>query len=156
MKENMNRKITLLILANIFYIFASGYMFITYEIPHKYISYGYYALLIVNVIFSIIHYKKGCYKKNVMHIFILLLIILGIISTIFAVNVKWSLLGANQRDEGLFMLIYYLSLFYLSSYLNKESKKAIIYFILLTGVVQAVYAILQVYEVPFVNKICGP
>jgi len=153
MKENINKKIVILILINIFYIFASSYMFITYNFLHKYISYGYIALLIVNTIFSVIHYKKGYYRKNITHIFILLLIILGIISTIFAVNVKCSLFGAEQRDEGLFMLIYYLSILYLSSYLNRDSKKVIINFVLLTGTVQALYAVFQVYKLPFVNII---
>lgn len=155
-KDDLIKRVSLCIMINIFYIFASSYIFATFDILHKYFSYGYYGLLIMNLIFIFFTYKKGLYKKNIIHIFIILLVLFGVISTIFAINKKVSMFGFNNRDEGLFMIIYYLSILYLGSILDNNSKKMLVYFILITGLVQCIYAILQVYKVPFVNVIYNP
>ena len=113
----------------------------------------YIGLLIVNLIVGIIRFikKKRKFKKE--YIYALLAIIFGIIATIFAINVKVSIFGLDGRYEGLLAIIYYFSLFFLSSMVEKEDKKIIVNLIIITGVLQTIYAILQIFEVSFVNKL---
>ena len=151
-----NKKLTIWIMINIFYVFVGSYLFTSGMILHKFFSYGFIPLLLINIIISIYIIKKKYYKKNISYIFILLLIICAIISTIFAVNKKVSLLGYTNRDEGLFLIVYYLSLIFLSSYINKNNKKNIILFILITGFIQCIYSICQIYNLPFVHLSYNP
>lgn len=49
-------------------------------------------------------------------------------------------------------MTYYLSLAFLSSFLKDKYKKAVIIVVLLTGFIQCIYAICQIYEVPGVMR----
>ncbi|MBQ3415916.1 MAG: O-antigen ligase family protein [Clostridia bacterium] len=77
---------------------------------------------------------------------------MGIISTIFAINPQEAFWGFRGRYEGLVQIIYYFSLTFLSSFLGKKYKKIVIISILLGGVIQCIYAICQIYEVPGIMR----
>ena len=133
------------IIANIIYIFLGNYLFHNLLIDKSIYAYGMeFVLLIINI-YIIIKLRKK-YIKNKVDIFMILITIFAIVATIFAYDKKVSLLGVENRYEGLFMIMYYLSLAYISSYIKKEDKKKIIYVILGFGVYQFLYALCQKFE----------
>lgn len=153
-----NELLTIYIAINILYIFIFSYLVIICKF--KYILFGrslIYAF-ILNLIVSIItlvYYKffKKKYKLKICDILLVVITILLIISLMFAVNFKVALYGSTNRYEGIFALLYYLSLFFLCSFINKDSKKIIAYIIILTGVFQGVFALLQITQSPMVDTV---
>ena len=77
----------------------------------------------------------------------ILILIFGVISTIFAVRPKVALWGLGSRYEGIFTIMYYFSIMFLSSFISGKYKKAIVASILLSGVIQCIYAVCQINEV---------
>ena len=104
--------------------------------------YGVPFLFILYILDLIINKKK----INYIDILIYLLIILGILSTIYAVDINTSIYGENVRNEGLLSLLsYYFILLNLKNMTNRKYKKIIIKTIISLGIVQIIYGILQVY-----------
>ena len=68
------------------------------------------------------------------------------ISVYYAYNKQVALFGYTKRNEGLFSILYYLSVMLLSSFVSPKYKKYIVNAILLCGTFQAFYAIFQKYE----------
>lgn len=94
-------------------------------------------------LFDLIFNKK---KITYIDILIYLLIILGIISTIYAVDVHTSLYGEFGRNEGLFSLLsYYFIFLNLKNMTNEKYKKILIKTIIILGIFSLIYGILQVY-----------
>lgn len=105
-------------------------------------------LMIIN--FLIIVYLKFFkkYKFEKIDIFLGLLILFGIIATIFAKDINISLYGYWKRYEGFFQLLYYYSLMFLATNVfDNVYKKSIIKFILCFGVINVFICFLQVYDV---------
>ncbi len=150
-KDKM-QKLAFWIMFNIFYIFAGSYLVTAEIISYFIFSIVYVPLLVTNIGISIVICRKGYYQKNVIHIFMVLILIFGIISTIFAVDVKTSIIGFSNRYEGLLSIMYYFSLMFLSSFLNKKYKKTIILFIVLTGIIQCFYGFLQIKQFPGIHR----
>ena len=147
LKKIRDNLIDIYIIMNILFIFISCYLRLIKVI--EYIDFGNFihvaAIInfIVIVFFIIIRkIKKDFFKFNIIDILLLLMLVFGFISTIFAYDVGLSINGVKPRYEGLFAIAYYLSLAYLSSYV--KNKKLIINVILFTGMVQTIYAICQV------------
>lgn len=81
-------------------------------------------------------------------VLIFLLIIFGIISTIFAVNVKTSIFGFYNRREGLLVIITYYILFLVSkSIKNMKYKDIILKAIIIYGLLHSVYGICQYFKI---------
>ena len=93
--------------------------------------------------------EKIMYKKiDKYDILMYLLIIFGIISTIFSVDINTSLWGFNNRNEGLFVIItYYIIFLLMHTIKDTKCKKVIIVTILLYGVCNSLYAIVQYFRV---------
>lgn len=109
-------------------------------------SYLIYALLPILLITYIIGVIKKKFKITYTDILIYILSILGIISTIFAVEVKTSIWGEVIRYEGLLALFYYYLLFLNIKNITKEKyKKNIIKVLIYTSILQFIYSLLQVY-----------
>lgn len=151
--NNKMEKLTFWILINIFYILVGSYLNTIHSISQDYFANGLIPLLVINIVISIIICKKGYYKKNIVYLFIALIILFGIISTIYAVNQEVSIFGYTQRREGLLTIIYYFSLMFLSSFVKGKNKKAIILFILITGIINCIYGIFECFGQPNVSKI---
>ena len=99
-------------------------------------------LFMLYILDIIVNGKKITY----IDILVYLLIVLGIISTIFAVDPITSLFGARTRNEGLLSLLsYYFIMLNLKNMSNEKYKNIIIKTIISLGIVQMIYAILQVY-----------
>lgn len=99
-------------------------------------------LVILYVLDMILHERKVTFIDILMY----LLIILGILSTIFAVDMKTSIYGEHARDEGLLSLLsYYFIFLNVKNISNKKYKTIIINTIIILGLVNLTYGILQVY-----------
>lgn len=109
----------------------------------------FYNLLYLLLPLEIIIYVYNLIKKNVKitkyDIFIYLLLIIGIIVTINAVDVQTSIWGAYTRDEGLLSLISYYILFLNCKSMDKKEIKIIINTLFIVGILQFVYCLLQVF-----------
>ena len=96
------------------------------------------------------------YKKKITYIDVLvyLLIILGVISTILAVDVRTSVFGAAKRNEGLLSLLsYYFIMLNIKNMSNEKYKNIIIKTIISIGIVKIIYSLLQVYtNLPFIIR----
>lgn len=108
-----------------------------YEILHLIIP-----LEIFIYIYNII--KKNI-KVNKYDIFIFILVILGIVVTINAVDPQTSFWGAYLRNEGLLAILSYYLLFLNSKVFNKDEVKKILDWLFIIGIVQFIYSILQVF-----------
>ena len=151
MKKIKEEFLTIYLITNIFFIYLLSYLKMIHTINYEKIMWTYVFLLIINIIVIVIHYIKSKYKLHSYDLLILLMIICGIISTIFAINIKVSLFGVINRNEGLLSLCYYFSIFLLSTIIPKNRKKIVVYTILVGGFLEAIYGILQSYNVSFVK-----
>lgn len=84
-------------------------------------------------------------KVNKWDIFIYILLFLGIISTINAVDRQTSFWGAYLRNEGLLTFISYYLLFLNVKVFSKEQIVKILDSLFVMGVVQFIYSFLQVF-----------
>ena len=136
------------LISNLLYILISSYLFITKITEFKYANYsiGLKNLLIVNCIILLVIIIKKKYKKNIAHIGIILAIIFGFISMWFAVDRNMALEGFKGRYEGLYSILYYLTLMLLTTFVKGKYKKYLVKTILFCGAVQAIYAICQSFN----------
>ena len=142
---------------NILFVLISSYLYTVKELKYYNFSRNYIYLLILNVIVLIVLYIfkiKRHEKLNFgsLDAFVLLLLIFGGISVIFAIKPHVALYGMPGRYEGYLMILYYFSVFMLSTYVKDKYKKIIIYFILFSGLIELIYAIMQVKNIHWVVK----
>lgn len=106
--------------------------------------------LITYIIDKIINVKK----IDIYDILIIILVIFGIISTIYAINQKVALFGTDNRNEGLLVLItYYIIFLVTKSINNKKYKNIIINAILIYGLLHTLYGICQYFRINAIFKI---
>ena len=151
-KSSKMKMLTAYIMLNIAFVTISSYLVTVKVINYKHIGRGFVALLVVNIIVALVIIIKKYYKKNIVHIFMGLIILCGVISTIFAIKPQVALWGIGGRYEGLFSIMYYFSLMFLSGFVGKKYKKIIAVTIVVTGIIQCIYAICQIYEVEGVYR----
>lgn len=122
-------------------LYLSGIIENSYDFNHVYVLWLSLPILMILYLVNLI------YKKiNYVDIIIYFLIILAIISTIFAQDVKISIFGELNRNEGLLTLLNYYFLFLNVKNINeKKYKEKIINLFIILGVIQVIYSILQVY-----------
>ena len=70
----------------------------------------------------------------------------GGIATWFAFDRKISLYGCGYRYEGLYSVLYYLSVMLLCTFVSKKYKKYLVNCILICGGFQAIYGVCQSYN----------
>lgn len=122
-------------------LYLSGIIENSYDFNHVYVLWFSLPILIILYLVNLI-YKKITYVD----IIIYFLIILAIISTVFAQDVKISIFGELNRNEGLLTLLNYYFLFLNVKNINeKKYKEKIINLFIILGVFQVIYSILQVY-----------
>jgi len=83
-------------------------------------------------LFVMLVIKRKQLKFDINDIFIFIFGIMAIISTIFSLNVKKSIIGESNRYEGLLTIITYILIYYSSKYHFKNNKK-------ITKIVMGVY-----------------
>lgn len=124
-------------------LFTAGIISDSFDINHVYLLWLSIPFLFVFYILDIIINNK---KINYIDIIVYFLIILAIISTIFAIDRNISIYGEYKRNEGLFSLLaYYLIFLNLKNITNKKYTTIIIKTIIIVGIFQVIYGILQVY-----------
>lgn len=148
----MKKLIPLYIILNIIYITITSYFYRLGTLSYNTFSKTYIILLILNILVLITLFiiKKIKNKKqnfNIIDIFLLLILLFSCISVIFSLNKNVSIFGMPGRYEGLLQILYYFSLYFLSTYVEKEYKKIIIYTIILCGIVNLIYAVFQVLKI---------
>ena len=138
-------KLSLYIIFNILFIFVFCFIREVFKTPSSDLGKMIVFFSIVNTIVSIVilvkRIKKNKYKPKIYDVMIPIIIVLLLISTIFAKNVGVSLFGIKGRYEGFFSLVYYLSLLFLSSFVDKKDKKNIVNVIIGTGIIQTIYGL---------------
>ena len=143
LKKVKDNLLVIYVIINILYMLVGSILYTRKIIKFNIFSYGYIVLLCINVLVILILFFKKKYKKKIIDIFLLLIIIFAVISTIYAYKPSKALYGEWMRYEGLFTILYYITLAFISSFIKKEDKKKIVYFIIAFGVIQTLYAICQ-------------
>lgn len=102
----------------------------------------------VSFIYMICYLVSKIDKLKYNHLYIVLLIIFGIISLIFAINKKNALFGLVTRYEGLLVIISYYMLYLVSNTIySYKGKKRVLNTLLIIGLLHSVYGILQAYHI---------
>lgn len=97
--------------------------------------------------------KKRIIKVNKFDYIVYLLLLTNIISCLFSMDYNISIFGANNRNEGLIVLLSYYLMFLNSRMLNREQVKKLLNILICCGMFNFLYAILQIiFKVPFVIK----
>ena len=159
MKEKIKSNLLVIyIIINALYLFICSYLCtiekITYKTFGQTMKYASIINLIVCGLFII--YKKFIkkdFKLKIYDVFLILIAVFALISTHYAISKKVALSGSYLRYEGLYAILYYLTLTFLSSFLNHKQKKIVVYSIVCVGLFQAIYGYLQYQNAPFVNVI---
>ena len=104
----------------------------------------YYRLLLY-VLFFIFNYKlfRRQVKITKTDIFLFLLILITIISTIFSKNISIALFGYNRRYEGLFTLLFYYYLYLDIKLLKHFDIKSLIKILLFISIFESIIGITQ-------------
>ena len=148
----MKKLLPIYLILNIIYITIASFFYRIGKLSYNTFSKTYIILLILNILvltilFIIKKRKKGSLKLNITDIFLLLILLFSGISVIFAINRNVAIFGMPGRYEGLLQILYYFSLYFLSTYIEKKYKKIIIYTIILCGIVNLIYAVFQVLKI---------
>ncbi len=152
MKKINNLLLPIYIILNIIYLTIGSYFFVNMKWTQYNLAQGFWIIAGINLLICLVVLIKKLIKMEKFHfklidLFILLIIIFSIISWIFAINRKVALTGSVGRWEGLFIIIYYFSILFLSTYVKKEDKKIIVYAILVSGIIQVFYSLCQVLSI---------
>lgn len=148
----MKKLLPIYLILNIIYITIASYIYRIGKLSYNTFSKTYIALLILNILvlttlFIIKKHKKESLRFNITDIFLLSILLFSCISVIFSLNKSVSIFGMPGRYEGLLQILYYFSLYFLSTYIEKEHKKIIIYTIILCGIANLIYAVFQVLKI---------
>lgn len=136
-------------------LFTAGIITDSFVINHVHLLWLAVPFLLVLYILNILINNK---KINYIDIIVYILIVLAIISTICAVDINKSIYGEYKRNEGLLSIIsYYLIFLNVKNIKNDKYIKIIIKTFIAVGLVQVVYAFLQVYtEFSFIKHYSRP
>ncbi|MBR3152060.1 MAG: O-antigen ligase family protein [Clostridia bacterium] len=154
-KKYFPKIISIYLLINIAYILFGSILFTFENITKEMFSEGYIFLLAFNIMMIVTIIITKQYRKSITHVFMILIIILGIISFKYAYNQKYALYGYEGRYEGLLTICYYITILFLSSFSEKKYRKIIVSAIVITGCIHAVYAIHEYWTEKTVFNVDG-
>ena len=148
----MKKLLPIYLILNIIYITIMSYTYRIGKLSYNTFSKTYIVLLILNILvlttlFIIKKHKKERLNFNIIDIFLLCILLFSCISVVFAIHRKVAIFGMPGRYEGLLQILYYFSLYFLATYIEKKYKKAIIYTIILCGIANLIYAVFQVLKI---------
>lgn len=111
----------------------------------------YIAFLLLNLITIIAHMITKKIRKEPIRFKIydaLFIFILGfsLLSAVMSINTESAFFGFRERYEGFFQIMYYFSLFFLASFLDKKQRKIVSLIILASGLIEVIYAHFQVFK----------
>ena len=113
-----------------------------------------YVLSSVLFVLYIIEIKKSKRKLDKYDYIFYILVLAGIISTIFSINKNIAIFGKEYRHEGLLSILsYYLLFIDWKVQGNKEDVKQILKLIVIIGIINSIYSLFQVYtDLPFIIR----
>ena len=152
-----NNLLFIYIIFNIIYLTVGSYLFTNSVISYSKFGRTMVSASILNIIVVVLlviyrKFIKKDFKIRAYDIFLFLIAVFALISTHYAIVKKVALYGTTYRYEGLYAILYYISLTFLSSFIKKDKKKIVIGLMIFVGIYQAIYAYLQILDVPFVKK----
>lgn len=152
MKKIKKHFLMIYVILNILSILLCGYLYVKQQLTLQKISRLYIAFLFINLTVIIFHIIKKINNKEKLRIdyydiFLIFIFFFSVLSCIFALYKYVALFGIGGRYEGFFQIMYYFSLFLLSSFLNKDERKIVSYTILFFGAVETLYAMCQVCKI---------
>ena len=134
------------IVINLIYLFIGSILKFYNIIGLETFSYGYIGLLVTNIIMICYLIYKKKYIKNKIDIFLILIIIFAVISTIFAYNPMKSLFGCYGRYEGLFVILYYISTLFIVRFINQNDIKKVVYIIIAICIINGIFSVCQKFN----------
>ena len=140
--------LTIYLIINVAWVFLGMFSNYYFKFAYHSFSTSYVLLFVFNfiIIFLLNIFRKIKFDK--IDVFLVLLVVFGIIATVFSGNISISLYGWWRRFEGFFQLLYYYSLMYLcSTVLIDKYKKWIIRFILIFGLLNVFVSVLQIFDI---------
>ena len=139
-----NYLLTIYVMALSIYILISDILILYKKYKLSELAIGLKYFCIAGIIIYIVNKILNKIKFDIYDIIIIILIALGIISTIYAVDPQTALNGFVGRYEGLFQIILYYVLFLnCKNISNDKYKKILVHLIITLGIIQAIYGILQ-------------
>ena len=153
MKKNFDKTIYYLVLSIIVlipFLKLTSYNLYFLNIINDTFSFNHVYFLWISLFFFVTIYLYGIitksFKINYIDYIFYILILYAFISTMSAVNIKLSIFGEIHRNEGLItILAYYFILLCTKNIEDKKYINNIINIILIVGLFQSIYSILQVY-----------
>lgn len=131
----------------ILYLNIGTAILIFFKLSYLEFSYGLYIFgtlaLIQYIVFKILNKERIILKD----LFILLLIFFLIISYLFAYRKNDALFGVITRNEGLFSLVSYYTLYLLASTINVKSQRKLLNIFLFTGFIQIIIGVMQTMQI---------
>ena len=139
------------IVVNLLFILTTCFLYFSKVNTYEDNSKLYIIFLALNVIAILIHIIKTRIKKEKIRftkfdLFLIIIFGFSLLSSVLSIDTESAFFGFRYRYEGFLQIMYYFSLFLLASFLNKEEKKKMAYFIVGIGVVETLYAHFQKYD----------
>ena len=103
-------------------------------------------MVLISLPFRKFHLSNESPASIIQFIAIFALAVFGIISVQFSINKPFSLYGAPYRYEGVWSLLSYYTLFITAAFTGKRYHRIIFLFILISGIIQGLYALMQHYN----------
>ena len=153
-----NNFLFLYIIINILFVFVISILDTYRIINMKFIGNLYLCMSMISLLICVVLliYKRIVLKNysfKLIDLLLLLLIIVGCISSIYAIRTDIAWTGLPERGEGIYTLIYYYCLLFLSRFVRRDKIKSIINIILIIGVFEVLYASLQKNGSPLVHRV---
>ncbi|MBO4245335.1 MAG: O-antigen ligase family protein [Bacilli bacterium] len=159
MKKNINKILTFInkhflgtyVAANLFFVVLTSYFYCKQISSYYNNSRMYISFLILNIIFIIAHIitkviRKEKIRFQIFDLFFVFIFAFSLLSAILSINTESAFFGFRGRYEGFFQIMYYFSLFFLASFLNKKDRKTIAFIIMICGLIEVIYAHCQVFK----------
>ncbi|MEG2321979.1 MAG: O-antigen ligase family protein [Bacilli bacterium] len=110
-------------------------------------------LLPIMMLITLYNIKQKRIKKNIFTILITIIMVLMVVSTIFAINKTTAIYGIVNRNEGLLSILAYYFIMLNCMTINRKNIYKLINIFIGCGLLQVIYAVLQVvFRVNFVMK----
>ena len=139
------------VLINIAFVLLTSYFYIKQISSYCNNSKMYISFLVLNLIMIIAHIitkkvKKEPINFKIYDLFFIFIFGFSLISAVLSIHTKSAFFGFKDRYEGFFQIMYYFSLFFLATFLNKKEKKLVAIAIMLCGLIEVIYAHFQVFK----------
>ena len=140
------------VLMNIVFVLLTSYFYVKQISSYQNNSKLYIIFLVLNILIIIAHIitkkiKKEPINFKIYDLFFVFIFAFSLLSAILSIHTESAFFGFRRRYEGFFQIMYYFSLFFLSSFLSKKEKKIVAIAIMISGLIEVIYAHFQVFKI---------